>query len=200
MFTLPDLPYKYDALEPVIDQETMKIHHTKHHQWYTDKLNNALADSHWHNESIEKILQSLDELPNEIRTAVQNNWWGFYNHSLFWESMSPDGGGEPAWWILAEAITKTFWSFEIFKEKFSQQAAGVFWSGWARLCFDENGSLVILTTQWQNNPISNWYTPILWLDVWEHAYYLQYQNKRPDYIKARWDLVNRDVVQERFKQ
>ena len=197
-FTLPQLPYEYSALEPHIDARTMEIHHTKHHQGYTDKLNAALdGQPEWQEKSIEEILQNLDQLPTDIQTAVRNNGGGFYNHSLFWNIMSPRGGGEPTG-ELAAAITDSFGSFDGFKKEFETSAAGRFGSGWAWLVVT-NGELDVVSTPNQDNPImDNSGTPLLGLDVWEHAYYLHYQNRRPDYISAWWNVVNWEAVAERF--
>ncbi|MGN8645492.1 superoxide dismutase SodA [Gracilibacillus sp. HCP3S3_G5_1] len=192
-FTLPDLPYAYDALEPHIDKETMNIHHTKHHNTYVTKLNDALeGHDDLANKSIEEILANLDAVPESIRTAVRNNGGGHANHSLFWTLLSPNGGGEPTG-ELADAINSTFGSFDKFKEEFAAAGAGRFGSGWAWLVVN-NGNLEITSTPNQDTPISEGKTPILGLDVWEHAYYLKYQNKRPDYIAAFWNVVDWDKV------
>ncbi len=187
MFKLPELSYAYDALAPHISAEIMELHHSKHHQAYTDKLNAALASApEWQNKSIEDILTHLDKLPDSVRTAVRNNGGGYYNHGLFWKWMSPDGGGQP-YEKLGEDLVKRYGSFEDFQNKFSEAAAGVFGSGWAWLMPD----LSITTTPNQDNPISNTsMAPLLGLDVWEHAYYLDYKNKRPDYIKSWWNVVS----------
>jgi len=199
MFTLPDLPYALDALEPHIDAKTMGIHHDKHHATYVEKLNAALEG---HDDllsmDIVELMISLDKVPEDIRTAVRNNAGGHANHSFFWDVMSPDGGGEPTG-ELAEAINKEFGSFEDFKTKFKEAAVGRFGSGWAWLCY-KDGKLNICSTpnqdstmmDGQNNP------PLLGLDVWEHAYYLKYQNKRPDYIDAWWNVVNWPQVEKYF--
>ena len=195
MFTLPELPYAFDALEPHIDARTMEIHHDKHHAGYTDKLNAAL-ESHpeLSDKSIEELLSDLDSIPEDIRTAVRNNGGGYYNHKLFWEVMSPDGGGEPTG-ELAEMINSAFGSFADFKEEFAVAASTRFGSGWAWLVKKADGSLAITSTPNQDNPLMEAVgTPILGLDVWEHAYYLNYQNKRPDYIAAWWNVVNWEEV------
>jgi Fe-Mn family superoxide dismutase len=193
------LPYPYDALEPHIDTRTMQIHHDKHHQGYVNKLNAALeGHPDLQAKSVEELLGDLDALPESIRTAVRNNGGGHANHTLFWPSMSPDGGGEPEG-ALAEAINATFGSFSAFKEQFSQAAATRFGSGWAWLCVDGGGSLQVLSTPNQDSPLSQGLTPILGLDVWEHAYYLNYQNRRPDYIAAFWNIVNWDEVALRLE-
>ncbi|MFC4388517.1 superoxide dismutase [Gracilibacillus marinus] len=192
-FTLPELPYAYDALEPHIDKETMNIHHTKHHNTYITKLNAALeGHSEFDGKSVEEILANLDAVPEEIRTAVRNNGGGHANHSLFWTLLSPNGGGAPKG-ELAEAIDSAFGSFDAFKEEFANAGANRFGSGWAWLVVD-NGQLAITSTPNQDTPISEGKTPILGLDVWEHAYYLKYQNKRPDYIQAFWNVVDWDKV------
>lgn len=187
MFKLPDLDYAYDALAPHISAEIMELHHSKHHQTYTDKLNAAIEKApEWQNKSIEDVLTHLDKLPDSVRTAVRNNGGGYYNHSLFWKWMSPDGGGQPTG-KFAEDLVKRYGSFEEFQNKFSEAAVSVFGSGWAWLMPD----LSITTTPNQDNPISNTsMAPLLGLDVWEHAYYLDYKNRRPDYITAWWNVVS----------
>ena len=198
-FELPPLPYAEDALEPHIDARTMSIHHDKHHAGYTRKLNAALeGHSDWQNKSIEEILSNIDQLPEEIITAVRNNGGGYHNHSLFWKVMSPDGGGKPGG-ELASAINKKFGSFEAFKEKFSEAASGRFGSGWGWLVVTEDGGLDVYNTPNQNSPLMQGDTPILGLDVWEHAYYLKYQNRRGDYVDAWWNVVNWDQVAENYK-
>lgn len=195
---LPALPYAHNALEPHIDEQTMQIHHGKHHQGYVNKLNAAL-DGHadLQDKSVKELLYDLDALPEAIRTAVRNNGGGHLNHSLFWHSMSPDGGGEPSG-ALAKAIKADFGSFEAFKEAFSKAAATRFGSGWAWLCVD-GGKLVVTSTPNQDNPVSEGLAPLLGLDVWEHAYYLKYQNRRPDYIQAWWNVVNWSEVEARYE-
>jgi Fe-Mn family superoxide dismutase len=196
-FELPQLPYSYDALEPHIDAKTMEIHHSKHHNGYTTKLNNAIEGTELENESIESLLKN-----HTSNTAVRNNGGGFWNHRLFWEIMSPNGGGNPTG-KLAEAIDNKFGSFDKFKEEFSNAAATQFGSGWAWLCVDERGELSVCSTPNQDNPLMPEAkcsgTPILGLDVWEHAYYLNYQNRRPDYIGAFWNVVNWEEVNRRFE-
>jgi Fe-Mn family superoxide dismutase len=196
-FQLPNLPYAYDALEPHIDARTMEIHHTKHHNGYTTKLNAAIEGSDLDGQSIEDILKNLD-MDN---TAVRNNGGGFYNHVLFWEIMSPDGGGNPEG-ELAAAINESFGSFENFKEQFSSAAATRFGSGWAWLCVQPGGKLEICSTANQDNPLMPGIGcggfPILGLDVWEHAYYLHYQNRRPDYIKEFYSVINWGKVAELY--
>lgn len=197
-FELPELPYAYDALEPHLDARTMEIHHTKHHQTYIDKLNAALeGQDELADEPIEAILADLEAVPEKIRTAVRNHGGGHANHSLFWTVMSPDGGGEPSG-DLAQAITSAFSNFAAFQKQFADAAATQFGSGWAWLVV-ERGALKIVTTANQDTPISTGLMPILGLDVWEHAYYLKYQNKRPDYIAAWWNVVNWDEVAERYE-
>ncbi len=197
-FTLPDLPYDYDALEPHIDEQTMRIHHDKHHAGYTRKLNNALKG---HNDlqkhSIEELLSGIDNLPAGVQTAVRNNGGGFYNHSLFWKVMSPNGGGTPDG-DLAAAIDDQFGSFDSFKEEFSSTAAGQFGSGWGWLVAQPDGNLIVTSTPNQDNPLMEGHRPILGVDVWEHAYYLNYQNERGTYLDHWWNVVNWDQVQENF--
>jgi Fe-Mn family superoxide dismutase len=199
IYTLPPLPYAYDALEPHIDARTMEIHHNKHHQAYIDNLNAALAK---HPEIAEtplyELLSNIDKVPQDIRTAVQNNGGGHYNHTFFWPIMSPNGGGQPKG-QLADEIKKTFGSFEAFQEKFNAAAKSVFGSGWAWLGINKNGQLEIISMPNQNAPLMLGMKPILGLDVWEHAYYLKYQNKRPDYITAWWNVVNWDQVAEHYE-
>lgn len=196
--TLPDLPYAHNALEPHIDARTMEIHHGKHHQGYVNNLNAALeGHPDLQNKSVEELLKDLNAIPEDIRTAVRNNGGGHANHSLFWPCMSPDGGGQPDG-DLATAINATFGSFDGFKEQFSKAAATRFGSGWAWLCVDNNGKLVITSTPNQDNPLSDGLNPILGLDVWEHAYYLHYQNRRPDYIAAWWNVVNWEQVAKNY--
>ena len=195
---LPALPYKFSDLEPHIDARTMEIHHGKHHNAYITNLNAALeGHPELQDKSIEDLLKDLGAIPSDIRGAVQNNGGGHYNHTLFWPSMSADGGGIPNG-NLAAAIDSTFNDFESFKAEFSAAAATRFGSGWAWLSIDGNNNLTVSSTANQDNPISEGLSPILGLDVWEHAYYLNYQNLRPDYISAWWNIVNWDKVSERF--
>ena len=195
---LPALPYEFSDLEPHIDARTMEIHHGKHHNAYITNLNAALeGHPELQDKSIEDLLKDLGAIPSDIRGAVQNNGGGHYNHTLFWPSMSADGGGIPSG-NLAAAIDSTFNDFESFKAEFSAAAATRFGSGWAWLSIDTNNSLIVSSTANQDNPISEGLSPILGLDVWEHAYYLNYQNLRPDYISAWWNIVNWDKVSERF--
>lgn len=198
-FELPELPYAYDALEPSIDEKTMRIHHDKHHAGYTKKLNAALeGHSDLASKSIDEILANLDAVPAEIRTAVRNNGGGYANHKLFWSIMSPDGGGAPDG-ELASAINSAFGGFDSFKETFSSTAASQFGSGWGWLALD-GGSLKVLSTPNQDSPVSQGMTPILGVDVWEHAYYLKYQNERGSYINAWWNVVNWAEVGRLYNQ
>ena len=198
-FKLPKLPYDYKALQPHIDGRTMKIHHTKHHQGYTNKLNAAIAGSKFEKMKIEDILKKVSKAP----AGVRNNGGGYYNHSLFWSIMSPDGGGAPSKTsALGKAINKSFGSFVKFKEKFATAAGTRFGSGWAWLCVNRSGNLFITSTPNQDNPLMDVAekkgTPIMGLDVWEHAYYLKYQNKRPDYVQAFFNVVNWSAVGKKF--
>jgi Fe-Mn family superoxide dismutase len=195
-YEVPPLPYDYAALEPHIDEATMKVHHDKHHQAYVDKANDALAGTEYDGKPIEDVLKSLDSLPSDKQGPVRNNGGGHYNHSLFWESMSPDGGGEPSG-ALADAINSAFGSFDDFKTKVKETGVGQFGSGWAWLVHDGSGLAVVGSAN-QDNPISKGQTPLLGVDVWEHAYYLKYQNKRPDYIEAWWNVVDWGKVAERY--
>lgn len=196
-YQLPDLPYANDALEPHIDAKTMEIHHDKHHAAYVSKVNDALEGSDIGNQSIEDLCRNIEKVPESIRTAVRNNGGGHANHSLFWTIMGPNGGGNPSG-ELSTAIDSTFGSIDAFKEQFSNAAATRFGSGWAWLTVDSAGKLGIESTPNQDNPYMTGKTPILGLDVWEHAYYLNYQNRRPDYIKAFFNVVNWDAVAERY--
>ena len=196
-FKLPDLPYSFDALEPHIDARTMEIHHDKHHQGYTDKLNAALEKhSDWQDRSISDILRSIDSVPEDIRTAVRNNGGGYANHDMFWKIMSPNGGGEPGG-ELAKAIDGAFGSFSDLKKKLTTAASGQFGSGWGWLVLS-NGSLKVYSTPNQDSPYMKGDVPLLGVDVWEHAYYLKYQNKRGDYLGAWWNVVNWDEVANRY--
>ncbi|HKK26438.1 MAG TPA: superoxide dismutase [Gracilimonas sp.] len=197
-YTLPDLPYDYDALEPHIDERTMKIHHTKHHQGYTNKVNAALEGHDFADLDIEEVLRRIDEVPSEVKQAVINSGGGYANHNLFWTILSPNGGGNPDG-ELADAINDTFGSLEKFKEEFSAAAGGRFGSGWAWLSVDGSGNLVVHSTANQDSPLMEGYTPIMGIDVWEHAYYLNYQNRRPDYVSAFWNVINWDQVAENYK-
>ena len=195
-FQLPDLNYNHDALEPYIDSKTMQIHHGKHHAGYTAKLNAAITETDLENKSIEEILTSLDM----SNSAVRNNGGGYYNHCLFWEIMSPNGGGNPQG-DVSNAIDKSFGSFDEFKSKFSAAAGTRFGSGWAWLCVDSNGGLEVCSTANQDNPLMPGEcrkTPILGLDVWEHAYYLNYQNRRPDYVQAFFNVIDWSLVSAKY--
>ncbi len=196
---LPDLPYAHDALEPVIDSQTMQLHHGKHHQGYVNKLNSAIeGKSDLESKSIEDLLRGIDQVPEEIRTAVRNNGGGHANHSLFWNIMSPNaGGGEPNG-DLGSAIESAFGSFNDFKEKFSSAAAGQFGSGWGWLVVDDRGELQVYGLPNQDSPYMQGHTPILGVDVWEHAYYLNYQNRRPEYLEQWWKVVDWAKVQENY--
>ena len=196
-YSVPDLPYDYDALEPHIDEATMRVHHDKHHQAYVDKANAALEGTEWADKDVEDVLKDLDSLPADKQGPVRNNAGGHANHTFFWQIMSPDGGGEPSG-ALAEAIDSAFGSFDEFKEKFKAAGIGQFGSGWAWLVHDGSG-LAVTSTANQDSPISAGQTPLLGADVWEHAYYLKYQNKRPDYLDAFWNVVNWDEVASRFE-
>lgn len=195
-FELPQLPYAYDALEPHVDKETMNIHHTKHHNTYVTNLNNAVSGTEFESKSIEELVANLDAVPENIRTAVRNNGGGHANHSLFWTVLSPNGGGAPTG-ELADAINAKFGSYDSFKDEFAKAATGRFGSGWAWLVVN-NGELEVTSTPNQDSPLMEGKTPVLGLDVWEHAYYLNYQNRRPDYISAFWNVVNWDEVAKRF--
>ena len=195
-FSVPDLPYDYDALEPHIDEATMRVHHDKHHQAYVDKANGALEGTEWADRDVEDVLQNLDSLPADKQAPVRNNGGGHYNHTLFWQMLSPDGGGAPSG-DLAAAIDSAFGSFDEFKTKFKEAGIGQFGSGWAWLVKDGDGVAIVKTPN-QDSPISDGKTPLLGCDVWEHAYYLKYQNKRPDYIDDLWNVVNWYYVAERF--
>ena len=195
-YSVPDLPYAYDALEPHIDEATMKVHHDKHHQAYVDKANAALEGTEWADKDVEEVLKNLSSLPDDKQGPVRNNAGGHYNHSLFWQMLSPDGGGEPGGEI-GSAIDDAFGSFAAFKDQFKEAGIGQFGSGWAWLVHDGSG-LAVAKTPNQDSPVSDGQTPLLGCDVWEHAYYLKYQNKRPDYIDAFWNVVNWDYVGQRL--
>jgi Fe-Mn family superoxide dismutase len=198
-YSLPDLPYANDALEPHIDTRTMEIHHDKHHNAYVTNLNNALEGSGLTEQSIEDLCQNIDSVPENIRTAVRNNGGGHANHTLFWTVMNADGGGEPSG-SLAEAISSELGGFDKFREAFSKAAATRFGSGWAWLSVDSSGKLVVESTPNQDNPYMTGNTPILGLDVWEHAYYLNYQNRRPDYVAAFFNIIDWNTVSQRYEQ
>ncbi|MGD6940842.1 superoxide dismutase [Cytobacillus gottheilii] len=196
-FELPQLPYAYDALEPHIDKETMNIHHTKHHNTYVTNLNNALeGNEELLSKSVEEVISNLDAVPESARTAVRNNGGGHANHSLFWQVIAPNAGGEPTG-ELADAINGKFGSFDAFKEEFAKAATTRFGSGWAWLAVN-NGELEVTSTPNQDSPLMEGKTPVLGLDVWEHAYYLNYQNRRPEYINSFWNVVNWDEVSKRY--
>lgn len=199
-FKLPELDYAYDALEPFIDKETMIIHHTKHHQAYIDNLNKALeGKDKYESMSIKELISSLNELPEEIKTAVRNNGGGHFNHKLFWKIMSPNGGGKPIGG-LAKKIDEDLDGFEKFKDDFKKSALGRFGSGWAWLVLNKEGKLQIVSTPNQDNPLSEGLIPLLGIDVWEHAYYLKYQNKRADYIDSWWNIIDWNKVEEIYNK
>jgi Fe-Mn family superoxide dismutase len=195
-YELPALPYDYDALEPHIDEETMRLHHDKHHQTYVDKANAALEGTEWADRPLEQVLNNLDLLPEEKRAAVRNNAGGHANHSHFWKIMSPEGGGSPEG-ALAEVIEETFDGFDAFKEQLTNAAINRFGSGWAWLIHDGTG-LAVVSTPNQDSPLMTGDTPLLGLDVWEHADYLKYQNRRPEYVEAWWNVVNWTQVTENY--
>ena len=195
-YEVPALPYDYNALEPHVDEATMRVHHDKHHQAYVDKANAALEGTEHDGKPVEEVLRALDSLPADKQGPFRNNGGGHYNHTLFWETMSPDGGGEPSG-DLATAISSTFGSFDAFKEQFEAAGVARFGSGWAWLVLD-GGELKITSTANQDSPVLEGQVPLLGNDVWEHAYYLQYQNKRPAYLKAWWNVVNWSKVAERY--
>jgi superoxide dismutase, Fe-Mn family len=198
-FELPSLPYAYDALEPYIDATTMEIHHTKHHQTYVSNLNAALEKyPDLAGKSLEELVSKPDALPEDIRTAVRNNGGGHYNHSIFWTVMSPNGGGEPKG-TLASVLDETFGDFASFKDTFTKAAIGRFGSGWAWLGFKQ-GKLTVISMPNQDSPLMEGLTPVLGLDVWEHAYYLKYQNRRPEYISNWWNVVNWEEVARRYEE
>ena len=197
-FEVPPLPYAYDALEPHVDEQTMRIHHDKHHQAYVDNANKALDGTAWANKAVEDVLRDLDSIPDDKRAAVRNNAGGHANHTLFWTVMGPDGGGQPSG-DLAAAIDTAFGGFDAFKEKLSQAAVTRFGSGWGWLVWNGSG-LEVTSTPNQDSPISDGKTPLLGIDVWEHAYYLNYQNRRPDYVAAWFNVVNWDEVARRYDE
>jgi len=197
-YELPKLPYGYDALEPHIDAKTMEIHHTKHHQTYITNVNNALKDHPGlAGKSVEELIANLNDVPENIRPVVRNNGGGHANHSFFWQIMGPNAGGDPKG-KLGDDIKSTFGDFNALKEKFAAAGTGRFGSGWAWLIRNNSGKLEIISTPNQDSPLMDGNTPLLGLDVWEHAYYLNYQNRRPDYIKAWWNVVNWDAVASRY--
>jgi superoxide dismutase, Fe-Mn family len=196
-FQVPALPYDYAALEPHVDEQTMRLHHDKHHQAYVDKANAALEGTEWADRPVDDVLRNLDGLPEDKRTAVRNNGGGHFNHTLFWEIMGPDGGGEPEG-ALADGIERALGGFDAFKEEFSNAAINRFGSGWAWLVWD-GSALRVTSTGNQDAPIMDGLTPILGLDVWEHSYYLRYQNRRPEYVAAWWNVVNWPEVARRYE-
>ncbi|HLH62928.1 MAG TPA: superoxide dismutase [Ktedonobacteraceae bacterium] len=199
-YELPPLPYDYNALEPYIDEETMHLHHDKHHQAYVNNLNAAVqSQAQFASMPVEQLIQHINELPENIRTAVRNNGGGHANHSMFWQIMKPNGGGQPTG-ELANAINATFGSFDQFKAAFNDAGAKRFGSGWAWLVMDRNGNLQVTSTANQDSPLMEGLFPIMGNDVWEHAYYLKYQNRRPDYLNAWWNVVNWDEVEKRYQQ
>ena len=195
-YEVPPLPYDYAALEPHIDEATMRVHHDKHHQAYVDKANAALEGTEWADRTVDEVLQNLEALPEDKRMAVRNNGGGHYNHSLFWQWMSPDGGGEPDG-ALGAAIEAAFGSFADFQAKLKDAGVNRFGSGWSWLVHDGSG-LAVVSSANQDNPVTDGHTPLLGVDVWEHAYYLKYQNRRPDYIDAWWNVVDWSKIAERF--
>ena len=200
VYELPPLPYDYNALEPYIDEQTMHLHHDKHHAAYVTNLNNALKDRSDHPDvSAEELVRRLHEVPEDIRTAVRNNGGGHVNHTMFWQIMKPNGGGEPTG-ALASAIQDAFGSFDAFKAAFNDAGVKRFGSGWAWLVLDRNGKLSVTSTANQDNPQTDGLHPVMGNDVWEHAYYLKYQNRRPDYLNAWWNVVNWDEVARRYEQ
>jgi superoxide dismutase, Fe-Mn family len=196
-YEVPPLPYDYDALEPHIDEETMRVHHDKHHQAYVDKANAALEGTEWADRPVEEVLQNLSSLPEDKQAAVRNNAGGHANHAFFWEIMKPGGGGEPTG-PLADAISETFGSFEDLKKQVNDAGVARFGSGWTWLVHDGSG-LKVVSTPNQDSPVSDGHTPLLGIDVWEHAYYLKYQNKRPDYLEAWWSTVDWEKVNEHYR-
>lgn len=197
-YKLPDLPYDFDALEPHIDTRTMEIHHGKHHQGYTNKVNAALEGHDLASKPIEEVLRNINKVPADIRQGVINNGGGYANHKLFWTILSPNGGGNPTG-DVAKAIDSKFGSFDKFKDEFTSTAAGQFGSGWGWLCVDGSGDIKVLSTANQDSPLMNGLTPIFGVDVWEHAYYLHYQNRRPDYLSAIWNIVNWKQVEKNYQ-
>jgi superoxide dismutase, Fe-Mn family len=195
---VPPLPYDYNALEPHIDEQTMRLHHDKHHQAYVDNLNAALDGTDWADKPVEDVLQSLDSLPEDKRMPVRNNGGGHWNHSFFWQLMSPDGGGEPPDGALKDAIDQTFGGVDAMKQQVNEAGVKRFGSGWTWVVRGADGSLSVESTPNQDTPLMEGKTAILGIDVWEHAYYLKYNNRRPDYLAAWWSVVNWDTVQKRY--
>jgi Fe-Mn family superoxide dismutase len=198
-FELPPLPYEYNALEPYIDEQTMHLHHDKHHQAYVTNLNNAVQGTAFENLSVEEIMRRINEVPENIRTAVRNNGGGHVNHTMFWEIMKPNGGGEPTG-ALAQAINQAFGSFDQFKTQFNDAGVKRFGSGWAWLVLNQSGQLQVISTANQDSPFMDGLFPVMGNDVWEHAYYLKYQNRRADYLNAWWNVVNWDEIAKRFER
>jgi Fe-Mn family superoxide dismutase len=198
-FELPPLPYDYNALEPYIDTQTMQLHHDKHHAAYVNNLNAAVQGTPFADRPVEEVIRNLNEVPENIRTAVRNNGGGHLNHTMFWQIMTPGGSKTPTG-ALASAIDSTFGSFDEFKAKFNDAGAKRFGSGWAWLVLDNSGKLSVVSTANQDNPVTDGLYPVLGNDVWEHAYYLKYQNRRPEYLSAWWNVVNWDVVGKRYDQ
>jgi len=198
-FEVPQLPYDYNALEPYIDTQTMQLHHDKHHAAYVNNLNNAVNNTDFASKNVDDILRHISDVPDNIRTAVQNNAGGHSNHSMFWAIMKPNGGGEPTG-ALASAIQQTFGSFDQFKAAFNDAGVKRFGSGWTWLVLDQGGKLSVISTANQDSPLMNGLYPVMGNDVWEHAYYLKYQNRRPDYLAAWWNVVNWDEIARRYQQ
>jgi len=198
-FELPPLPYDYNALEPHIDTQTMQIHHDKHHAAYVTNLNNALGSHEFASLAVDDVVRRINEVPENIRTAVRNNGGGHSNHTMFWQIMKPNGGGAPTG-ALANAIQSTFGSFDAFKAAFNDAGVKRFGSGWAWLVLDKSGKLQVISTANQDSPLMDGHYPVMGNDVWEHAYYLKYQNRRPDYLNAWWNVVNWDEIARRYSQ
>jgi Fe-Mn family superoxide dismutase len=198
-FELPPLPYDYNALEPHIDTQTMQIHHDKHHAAYVTNLNNALGNHEFASLAVDDVVRRINEVPENIRTAVRNNGGGHSNHTMFWQIMKPNGGGTPTG-ALANAIQSTFGSFDAFKAAFNDAGVKRFGSGWAWLVLDKSGKLQVISTANQDSPLMDGLYPVMGNDVWEHAYYLKYQNRRPDYLNAWWNVVNWDEIARRYSQ
>ncbi len=198
-FEVPPLPYDYNALEPYIDTQTMQLHHDKHHAAYVNNLNNAVANTEFASMNVEDLVKQISRVPDNIRTAVQNNAGGHVNHSMFWMIMKQNGGGQPSG-ELANAINQAFGSFDQFKAAFNDAGVKRFGSGWSWLVLDQSGKLSVISTANQDSPLMNGLYPVMGNDVWEHAYYLKYQNRRPDYLAAWWNVVNWDEVERRYQQ
>jgi superoxide dismutase, Fe-Mn family len=198
-FEVPPLPYDYNALEPYIDTQTMQLHHDKHHAAYVNNLNNAVNNTDFASKNVDDILRNINDVPQGVRAAVQNNAGGHSNHSMFWAIMKPNGGGEPTG-ALASAIQQTFSSFDQFKAAFNDAGVKRFGSGWTWLVLDQSGKLSVISTANQDSPLMNGQYPVMGNDVWEHAYYLKYQNRRPDYLAAWWNVVNWDEIARRYQQ